>query len=936
MEVIGLAASELCLHKSEYNRINKCVFENISDSYVHLENGMPNFLKALVKFVGIVAVLFLSHAAFPTYAADGNPIIYDYDELGRLVGLTDAAGNSAAYRYDAAGNILSIIRSSPSQPVIMGNAPGAGPEGTPVTISGSGFSITANQNKVRFNQTIATVMASTSTQITTNVPVGATTGPISVVTPTGTATSATAFVVQASQAPTITGFTPNIGPAGSLITISGTNFDGDVSKVAFNRHFAVVRSIASKSIVAMVPANVTSGPISVGTGYGVAISDGDFFIPPAQLSVSDIQVTGRMAIGTSKTVTMSAIGKKGLILFDGTAGQTISLSLSSVTLASGTVSILSPDGTVLATTTTSTTGRFIDAKVLPAAGTYTILINPSANSTGDLTLTLNSAPDVVSRISFDGVAVTVATTKPGQNASLTFNATAGQRFSVNLSSVLLSDGNYMGVSILKPDGSTLISSSYVSSSGRFIDVQTAPVTGIYTIKLNPQAMAVGQISVQLFDVGRDPEATVLIGGPAVTVATTVPGQNASLTFAATVGQRFSMSFSGVALSAGGYLGMNILKPDGSTLTSSSYVASSGAFIDVQTAPVTGTYTIKLDPNAMTVGKATIQLFDDTSDPTAAIAIGGPAVTLGTTVPGQNASLTFTATTGQRFSMNLSNVVLASGGYLSVSVLKPDGTTLVSSGYISTSGAFIDVQTAPVTGTYAIKLDPNALAVGKATVQLFDDASDPSAAIVIGGPAVTVATAVPGQNASLTFTATAGQRFSLNFSGVVLTSGGYMSVNVLKPDGTALGSPGYISAPGGFIDVQTAPMTGTYTIKFDPSAMTVGKATVQLIDVAPDPTATIAIGGSAVTVVTTAPGQNASLAFNGAAGQSITVRITATTLDCQSIGLRKPDGSSLYSHLYCGTTFTLPQQTLPVVGTYIINVDPYGASTGKTSVTLTSP
>ncbi|MBV6319866.1 beta strand repeat-containing protein [Duganella violaceipulchra] len=1010
---------------------------------------MQKFLKALAKCVGVVAVLSLSAAVFPTRAADGDPIIYDYDELGRLVGLTDTTGNSATYRYDAAGNIVSIIRSSPTQPVITGNTPGTGSEGTPVTISGSGFAVGTDQNKVRFNQTIATVIAATRNQIKTSVPTGATTGPISVETPTGTAISPTAFTVRPSRAPAITGFTPIVGAAGTTVTINGANFDWAVSKVTFNRHGATTRSITTDNIVATVPANAASGPITIATDYGAAISDGDFFIPPAPFGVSDIQATGRMTIGSSKTVTISVAGKKGLILFDGTAGQVVSLSLSAVTLTGGTVSILSPDGTALAQVPPRFTS-FIDATVLPTTGTYTILINPSASTTGSLTMTLDAVPEVLGNIALGGPAVTVVTAKPGQNSRLTFEATAGQRFSVNLSGIALTGGDYVDVFILKPGGSVLASSAYVSSSGKFIDVQTAPVTGIYAIQFNPQALAVGKMSAQLFDVGQDPAATVAIGGPAVTVATTVPGQNASLTFTATAGQRFSMNFSGVSLSAkSALLGVKVLNPDGIALIPSTTISASGAFIDVQTAPVTGTYTIKLDPNAMTIGTATVQLFDVVSDVTAAISIGGPAATVATTVPGQNASLTFTATAGQRFSINFSGVALSGkSALLGVKVLNPDGTALIPSTTIGASGGFIDVQTASVTGTYTIKLDPNAMTIGKATVQLFDDAPDPTAAISIGGPAVTVATTVPGQNASLTFTATAGQRFSMNFSSVSLSGSGgilglkilapdgtalipsttisaagafidvqtapvpgtytikldpntmtigtvtvqvfdvvsdvtaaisiggpaatvattvpgqnaslaftatagqrfsmnfsgvalsgksaLLGVKVLNPDGTALIPPTTIGAPGVFIDVQTASVTGTYTIKLDPNAMTIGKATVQLFDDASIPTAAISIGGPAVTVATTTPGQNANLTFNGVAGQSVTIRIIGTTLGCQSIGLGQPDGRSLYSHFYCGSLFTLPLQTLPVAGTYTISVEPYGASTGKTSVSLTSP
>jgi hypothetical protein len=382
--------------------------------------------------------------------------------------------------------------------------------------------------------------------------------------------------------------------------------------------------------------------------------------------------------------------------------------------------------------------------------------------------------------------------------------------------------------------------------------------------------------------------------------------------------------------------MSILKPDGGTLVPTAYVTSSGAFVDAQTVPVTGTYTIKLNPAAMAVGSLTAQLFDVGQDPTATIVIGGPAVTVTTAQPGQNANLSFSAMAGQRFSLGVSGVKLGGGSYVNMSVVKPDGSILVPTTYVSSSGKFIDAQTVPVTGIYTIKLNPDTTATGSLTLQLFDIGQDPTATITIGGPAVTVSTVKPGQNASLTFSAIEGQRFSMNVSGVKLTGGSYLSMSVLKPDGSILVPVAYVSSSGTFIDVRTIPVTGTYTIRLNPGSMAVGSLAMQLFDVGSDPTAEITIGGPAATVVIAKPGQNASLTFNGAAGQSATIRIAHTTIGCQTISLRKPDSSVLISSLYCGTTFNLPPQTLPVAGVYTITIDPNSSGVGSISISLTGP
>jgi len=102
-----------------------------------------------------------------------GPVTYLYDELGRLTGVIDAAGNAATYSYDAVGNILSIQRYSPSQVSVLSFTPGQGASGDSVTIYGTGFSATAGQNTVQFNGVPATVTSATQTQLVVSVPTGA-------------------------------------------------------------------------------------------------------------------------------------------------------------------------------------------------------------------------------------------------------------------------------------------------------------------------------------------------------------------------------------------------------------------------------------------------------------------------------------------------------------------------------------------------------------------------------------------------------------------------------------------------------------------------------------------------------------------------------------------------------------------------------------------
>lgn len=82
---------------------------------------------------------------------------------------------------------------------------------------------------------------------------------------------------------------------------------------------------------------------------------------------------------------------------------------------------------------------------------------------------------------------------PGQNGRLTFDGSAGTTYSLVVSAVTISQSD---VSILNPDGTTLVPATYVSTSGKTITF-TAPVEGTYTILLNPRSAYTGSATLRL-------------------------------------------------------------------------------------------------------------------------------------------------------------------------------------------------------------------------------------------------------------------------------------------------------------------------------------------------------------------------------------------------------------------------------------------------------
>lgn len=113
-------------------------------------------------------------------------------------------------------------------PTVVSFSPTSGrPNVTPVTITGGNFVTSANGGHLFFGGTEQTAFSVNplGTQVTATVPNGATTGPITFThTNIGHSTTAASFVVVST--PTITSFTPEVGKAGTTITITGNHFLG--------------------------------------------------------------------------------------------------------------------------------------------------------------------------------------------------------------------------------------------------------------------------------------------------------------------------------------------------------------------------------------------------------------------------------------------------------------------------------------------------------------------------------------------------------------------------------------------------------------------------------------------------------------------------------------------------------------------------------------
>lgn len=365
--------------------------------------------------------------------------------------------------------------------------------------------------------------------------------------------------------------------------------------------------------------------------------------------------------------------------------------------------------------------------------------------------------------------------------------------------------------------------------------------------------------------------------------------------------------------------VSILKPDGTTLVSTSIGTSGGSLDPTTSLPTTGTYTIVVDPTGLATGSMTL-----TSPLTGTITLDGASVPLSLTKAGQTARYTFSGTSGQWLSLGLTSVTISSS---TVTLLKPDGTMLAATTIGTSGGGLEPPSTLPTTGTYTIVVDPSGTNTGNITLTLM---SYLSGTLNLDGTATVSTISNVGQNARYTFTGTAGQWVSLGMTAVTITSS---TITLWKPDGTQLAST-TVGTTGGSLDLSSAlPTTGTYTITVNPTANYTGTMTLTL---STEVTGTITINAAATPITIGRAGQNARSTFSGTAIQRATVKITGNTLGSVTVNLYTPSGAYQTGTTSSAAGFNLPSVTLATTGTYTITINPQTTATGSLNLQVTSP
>ncbi len=406
--------------------------------------------------------------------------------------------------------------------------------------------------------------------------------------------------------------------------------------------------------------------------------------------------------GSAVSIAISRSGQNARYTFSGTSGQAVSLQLSDVTIRSGYVSILKPDGSLLGQPTSfAHAGAVADAQVLPTSGTYAILIDPELSYTGHVKLALYNAPDLAGTIMTDQVAVTPTLTVPGQRALYTFNGTAGQWVNLGLTEVSIASST---VSMVKPDGSKLASTT-IGPSGGSLDPATAlPETGTYTIVVDPVSNHTGSMTLSL---SSPATGTIAIDGAPVPVSLNKAGKTARYTFNGNAGQWVSLGLTSVGLTSSS---ISLVSPDGTTLTSTAVGTAGGALEIPNPLPTTGTYTVLVRPGSTYTGNMTLTLSTEVSD---SLKTNAAPRQIMISRPGQNGRYTFSGMANQQVTIKVTNNKL---GNVTVNLYTPSG--VLQAGATSSAASFnLNSVTLATSDTYTITINPAMTDTGSIHLQV---------------------------------------------------------------------------------------------------------------------------------------------------------------------------------------------------------------------------
>jgi hypothetical protein len=338
---------------------------------------------------------------------------------------------------------------------------------------------------------------------------------------------------------------------------------------------------------------------------------------------------------------------------------------------------------------------------------------------GDITLTANLQQDPAPQLVTLSTPTTATISTPGEQRRYTFQGIADHRLGVSVVSSALSPASDPVITVLSADGGTPANVTAQLPSDPILMRDT-----LYTVVIDATADAVGPVTFELTDV-RDVTASLPVD-TVTTVDVSSVWSHVRMPVSDVPGARFALQV----------LSSTLRHPDGGpgSMTATMQVVATQAIDSLGTIggqPVTlyaGRLMTDTSPQILTLtndglssGSLVVKLVAVPENPTVP-AILGARTTVDLTVPTNSRSYSFTATAGQRFAVDLTQIAMTTSVYLfdpMVRVTLSDATggatyVLGVEGWQTSASATFSTATA---GTWVLRLEPIQNTTGTLTMNL---------------------------------------------------------------------------------------------------------------------------------------------------------------------------------------------------------------------------
>lgn len=182
---------------------------------------------------------------------------------------TDVATGPATVVTTSGTNTSTALFYAP--PALDSVFPTSGKVGSAVTLKGRNFTGLTN---LSFGELTVLPVSVASTEVKLVIPSGAKTARWIVQTRGGSVTSAAPFQVLGDE-PILVSFTPDFGPVGTVVKVTGTNLT-TVTKVTFSGIAVVPTILTDNALTAKVPTGAVTGLLRVESPKGVAVFSHEF------------------------------------------------------------------------------------------------------------------------------------------------------------------------------------------------------------------------------------------------------------------------------------------------------------------------------------------------------------------------------------------------------------------------------------------------------------------------------------------------------------------------------------------------------------------------------------------------------------------------------------------------------------------------------------